>query len=66
MTDEKLWLLVSLQLSGEATPSELAELEMLKQHDPQANARIAVMQQIWAAHNMRVAGAPNKAMSFDV
>ena len=65
MTDEKLWLLVSLQLSGEATPSDLAELEMLKQHDPQANARIAVLQQIWAAHNRPVAGAPNKAMSFD-
>jgi len=65
MTDEKLWLLVSLQLSGEATPSELAELEMLKQHDPQANARIAVMQQIWAAHNMRVTGELNKSMSFD-
>lgn len=64
MTDEKLWLLVSLQLSGEATPAELIELEMLKQHDPQAHARIAVLQQIWEARNMRVTDA-NKAMSFD-
>ena len=29
MTDEKLWLLVSLQLSGEATPAETEELAKL-------------------------------------
>jgi len=36
MTDEKLWLLVSLQLSGEATPAQIEELQMLIQHDQQA------------------------------
>lgn len=64
MTDEKLWLLVSLQLSGEATPAQIEELQMLIQHDPQVQFRIAVIQQIWQARNISTT-EENKAMSFD-
>jgi len=64
MTDEKLWLLVSLQLSGEATPAQIEELQMLIQHDQQAQFRIAVIQQIWQARNTPLT-EENKAVSFD-
>jgi len=64
MTDEKLWLLVSLQLSGEATPAELKELEMLKQQDPLLAGRTAVMERIWQANHADVE-AVGSAMPFD-
>src|SRR5258705_4020135 len=64
MTDEKLWLLVSLQLSGEATPAELEELQVLLQQDPQAETRVAVFQDIWKTRHAAGADA-GKAMSYD-
>ena len=64
MTDEKLWLLVSLQLSGEATPAELEELQVLLQQDPQAEARVAVFQHIWKTRHAAGADA-GRAMSYD-
>lgn len=63
MTEEKLWLLVSLQLSGEATPAELEQLEALKLQNPHWGDRIAVFQQLWYARNN--AAANGTAMSFD-
>ncbi len=35
MENEKFWLLVSLKLSGEATPAELQELQSLLQEQPE-------------------------------
>jgi ferric-dicitrate binding protein FerR (iron transport regulator) len=64
MTDEKLWLLVSLQLSGEATTVELKELDMLKQQDPLLAGRTAVMERIWLA-NAGMATTNSQAMPFD-
>jgi len=64
MTDEKLWLLVSLQLSGEATPAELSELEMLKQQDPLLAGRAAVMERIWCADSADIETI-GTAMPFD-
>ena len=64
MTEEKLWLLVSLQLSGEATPAELEELNVLVQQDPLAAERVAVLRDIWMNRTGNDAGV-NKAMSFD-
>ena len=64
MTDEKLWLLVSLQLSGEATTEELKELEVLVQQDPRAAERVAVIAHIWKSRN-ETAAATSKTMSFD-
>lgn len=70
MTDEKLWLLVSLQLSGEATPAETEELAMLTGQDHLLADRAAVMERIWKAgagitaampfdkHMARMADAP--------
>jgi len=64
MTEEKLWLLVSLQLSGEATPAELEELDVLIQQDAQAAERVAVLHDVWKARNEQATDT-NKAMSFD-
>jgi len=64
MTEEKLWLLVSLQLSGEATPAELEELNVLVQQDPLSAERVAVLRDIWTNRTGNDAGV-NKAMSFD-
>ncbi len=63
MTEEKLWLLVSLQLSGEATTAELEQLDALTQQNPHWRDRIAAYQQLWHARN---AGAvTGTSMSFD-
>jgi transmembrane sensor len=64
MTDEKLWLLVSLQLSGEATPAELEELQVLLQQDPQMVTRVTVLQNIWKTRHTAGADA-GKVMSYD-
>jgi len=64
MTEEKLWLLVSLQLSGEATPAELEELKVLVQQDPLAAERVAVLRDIWMNRDGEDV-VVNKAMSFD-
>ena len=61
MTEEKLWLLVSLQLSGEATPAELEQLEAIKQQNPHWEPRITAFEQLWHTRN----AAGRTAMSFD-
>jgi transmembrane sensor len=64
MIDEKLWLLVSLRLSGEATPAELEELQVLLQQDPQMVTRVTVLENIWKTRH--AAGTDTgKAMSYD-
>ncbi len=63
MTEEKLWLLVSLQLSGEATPAELDELANLVQQDPLAAERVLLLRDIW---NTRQGNAAvNTPLGFD-
>lgn len=64
MTEEKLWLLVSLQLSGEATPAELEELSALEQQDPLAAERVAALRDLWYSRNQAATPA-GKPMSFD-
>lgn len=49
MHEEKFWLLLSLKLSGEATPEELKEFdEIIKQH-PELGWRAQLMSQMWAS-----------------
>jgi len=45
--DERFWLLVSLQLSGEATPEELAELEAFLQQRPGMGVRMEALHGLW-------------------
>lgn len=55
--DERFWLLVSLQLSGEATPEELAELAVLLQERPGMGMRMEALHGLWKG-----AGEPEKWM----
>lgn len=51
MHEEKFWLLLSVKLSGEATPEELDELdELVKQH-PELGWQAQLMTQMWAKQN---------------
>jgi len=56
MNEERLWLLVSLQLSGEATPEELEELNSLLQQHPEKHLQVEIVRNMWkkeaTAHEM--------------
>ncbi|MFT3934476.1 MAG: FecR domain-containing protein [Chitinophagaceae bacterium] len=60
MIDEKIWLLVSLSLSGEATTAEKEELQSLLAEYPQLAERVAVYEKIWQS---RAAGNTNAGIS---
>jgi transmembrane sensor len=45
--DARFWLLVSLQLTGEATPEELAELETCLQRRPEMGVRMEMLHGLW-------------------
>ena len=47
MQVKRFWLLVSLQLTGEATPEELAELEAYLQQHPEMGARMEMLHSLW-------------------
>src|ERR1700759_1156507 len=47
MQDDRFWLLVSLQLTGEATQEELAELEAGLLQRPEMGARMEMLHDLW-------------------
>jgi len=47
MQEKRFWLLVSLQLTGEATPEELAELEACLQQRPEMGAKMEMLHSLW-------------------
>lgn len=47
MKEEKIWQLVSLKLSGEATPVELSELQELIDENPELHLRIKLIEDFW-------------------
>lgn len=47
MNEERIWLLLSLQLSGEAAPAEKAELETLLSQHPELAEKARVMTALW-------------------
>lgn len=61
--EQRFWLLVSLQLTGEATPEELAELEAYLQLHPEMGARMEILHSLWKGEpegKGRRGGALNK------
>lgn len=48
--EERFWLLVSLQLSGEATPEELIELQDILRQYPEWTFRREILQNSWRQH----------------
>lgn len=62
MKEERVWLLFSLQLSGEATPEEQSELnDLLKQH-PDLGLRMEIMRNVW---NSKQQSSPVNTNNFD-
>lgn len=62
MNDERFWLLVSLQLAGEATAEELEELSAYLKEHPGKGLQVDIMRNMWKK------GAPipvDKARNFD-
>jgi transmembrane sensor len=57
MQEERFWLLVSLKLSGEATPEELEELDMLLKQLPEMGLQYETFSKIWVQKH---AGLPVK------
>ncbi|MBL7740123.1 MAG: FecR domain-containing protein [Chitinophagaceae bacterium] len=49
MNEDRFWSLVSLRLSGEALPEEVAELEMLLQQHPELGLRAGMLDTVWQA-----------------
>jgi transmembrane sensor len=47
MNEERVWYLLSVQLSGEATPDELEELNALLKQQPELGLRAGIMRNIW-------------------
>jgi transmembrane sensor len=54
--DQRINLLISLKLSGEATPEELKELEMLVKNDPELLERVENMKKVWNQLGRRSTG----------
>ena len=62
MNEERVWLLFSLQLSGEATAEELEEFNALLQQYPELGMRTEIMRNIW--HSRQQSSSVN-AGNFD-
>ena len=62
MNEERFWLLVSLQLAGEATPEELEALNAYLQRHPEKGLQVEIMRNMWKKEQ-QIAG--DKAKSFD-
>src|ERR1700750_1536242 len=59
LKEDQFWTLVSLKLSGEATPDELATLDRLLEQNPQWNARLDAIGDYWT-HASPSSGPPMK------
>src|SRR5688572_11372313 len=64
MNEERVWYLLSAQLSGEATPEELEELNTLLQQQPELGLRADIMRNIWKNRQSRAA-VPASTSPFD-
>jgi transmembrane sensor len=63
MQDEKLWLLISLKLSGEATVEELTELEKYLQLYPEKSLPLEILTKIWEGKHSGLQGREEEAFS---
>jgi transmembrane sensor len=54
MRDERLWLLISLKLSEEATSEELAELDVYLQLHPEKGSQLEILTNIWKSRRQEL------------
>jgi transmembrane sensor len=64
MNEERVWYLLSVQLSGEATPEELEELNTLLKQQPELGLRADIMRNLWNNRQSREE-KPVTASHFD-
>lgn len=62
MNEERVWYLLSVQLSGEATAEELEELNTLLQQHPALGLRAEIMRNVW---NSKPQSQPVTSNHFD-
>ncbi|HEY4108661.1 FecR family protein [Puia sp.] len=65
MQEERFWSLASLQLSGEATPEELAELGQLLSDHPELALRLEIFTNIWRQKQYPEFANPNPLTKED-
>jgi transmembrane sensor len=59
--DQRVNLLISLKLSGEALPEELKELEELAKENPELSERIEAMEDLWKKLGRRSSGRAERS-----
>jgi len=64
MNEERVWYLLSIQLTGEITPEELKELNTLLKQYPELGLRAEILRNIWRSKQSRLAG-PATTKQFD-
>jgi ferric-dicitrate binding protein FerR (iron transport regulator) len=64
MKEERVWYLLSVQLSGEATPEELEELNTILKQYPELGLRTEIVSNLWKSKQSREA-APVATNHFD-
>jgi transmembrane sensor len=63
LQDQKIWLLISLKLSGEATKVELEELEFLLKQNPELDAMVDDLQRLWKKSHKGMSGEAEEAFA---
>jgi len=63
LQDQKIWLLISLKLSGEATKAELEELEVLLKQNPELATTVNDLQRLWKKSTKDVSQETEDAFS---
>lgn len=61
LNERRISLLISLKLSGEASPEELNELEGLMNENPELSERIAANEKLWKQLGRRTTGRAEKS-----
>src|SRR5262245_37357902 len=64
MNEERIWLLLSLRLSNEATAEELAELETALQEHPELASKAKLISNLWQSQQ-QAAKSNNTQLGFD-
>jgi transmembrane sensor len=64
MNEERIWLLLSLQLSNEATPEEITELEILLQQHPELDVKAKRINNFWQSKSENAASGSTQT-AFD-
>jgi ferric-dicitrate binding protein FerR (iron transport regulator) len=63
MQEDQFWLLVSLQLSGEATPQELATLEDMLRANPEMGLQLEALHNLWQQPSPEPAARKTESLS---